>query len=297
VTAPAPPSVDVFEAHRGLLFGVAYRMLGSVADAEDIVQEAYLRFRGANRDAVRDPRSYLVTVATRLCLDEMKSARRRRERYVGPWLPEPLPTSNGRAEWAPEDCIERDETISIAYLLLLERLGPVERAVFLLREVFDYDYAEIAPVVGRNEATCRQVFRRARAKIERARGHGPTQAEQREMLFRFVQAVANDDMTELLSIISDDVAAVSDSGGKASAARRVVSGAVRVARFLLGAARKEPPGSKNAATSEMLELNGVPSMVNRDLEGRVTTALSLELRDGRVQAVWIHRNPDKLARL
>ncbi len=277
-----------FEEHRGLLFGVAYRMLGSVAAAEDAVQDAYLRFRNS-ATAAANPRAFLVTVVTRLCLDELKAARTRREQYIGPWLPEPLVRLAGDAP-SPEDTVEREDSVSMAFLVMLEALGPVERAVFLLREVFDYDYGDIGPVVGKSEAACRQVFRRARERIaERQHRHAANYDQRRELTVRFLQAANEGNLAGLMEILSADVVAVSDGGGVATSARRPVYGADRVARFAIGIARKEP-----IARVELVDVNGQPGFLFVSKSGRVTTAAVLEEADGRIAAVYAIRNPGKL---
>lgn len=277
-----------FEQHRRLLFGVAYRMLGSVTAAEDIVQDAYLRFRGAEGEPA-NPRAYLVTVVTRLCLDELKSARRQREQYIGPWLPEPLVRLGGETP-SPEETAEREDTVSMAFLVMLEALGPIERAVFLLREVFDYDYADIAPVVGRSEVACRQVFRRARERIaERQHRFTASYDQRRELTVRFLQAVNEGNLAGLMEILSADVVAVSDGGGKLPSARRPVYGANRVARFAIGIARKEP-----IARVELADINGQPGFLLITPGGRVRTAAVLDEADGRITALYAIRNPEKL---
>lgn len=277
-----------FEEHRGLLFGVAYRMLGSVAAAEDIVQDSYLRFRNAGEQPA-NPRAYLVTVVTRLCLDELKAARTQREQYIGPWLPEPL-VRFGAESPSPEEAAEREDSVSMAFLVMLEALGPAERAVFLLREVFDYDYGDIAPVVGKSEVACRQVFRRARERIaERQHRFTANYEQRRDLTIRFLQAANEGNLAGLMEILAADVVAVSDGGGKSTSARRPVYGADRVARFAIGIGRKEP-----VARVELADVNGQPGFLFVSRSGRVTTVAVLEEVDGRISAVYAIRNPDKL---
>ena len=224
-----------FDRHRPLLFSIAYRMLGSVMDAEDAVQEACLRWRGAEGE-IRSSEGYLSTVVTRFSIDRLRSAKARRERYVGLWLPEPLATGED-ADVAEAPVV--GETLSMAFLVLLESLNPVERAVFLLREVFDYDYAEISSIVGKSEANCRQIARRARQAVASKRGRRASSESQQERMTRlFVEACAGGDMQGLLSLLSEDVVLYSDGGGKAVTARIPVYGSDRVARLLLGLARK-----------------------------------------------------------
>lgn len=277
-----------FEEHRGLMFGVAYRMLGSVAAAEDIVQDAYLRFRNAGEQPA-NPRAYLVTVVTRLCLDELKAARSQREQYIGPWLPEPLVRLGGDTP-SPEEAAEREDSVSMAFLVMLEALGPVERAVFLLREVFDYDYGDIAPVVRKSEVACRQVFRRARERIAERQHRFTTSYEQRrDLTLRFLQAANEGNLAGLMEILSADVVAVSDGGGKSTAALNPVYGADRVARFVVGISRKEP-----VARVELVEVNGQPGLLFMSKSGRVTSVAVVEEVDGRIAAIYAIRNPDKL---
>jgi len=282
----------VFEEHRQLLFGVAYRMLGTIAEAEDAVQDAYLRFR-AHEGAVHNPRSFLVTVVTRLCLDQLKSARATREQYIGPWLPEPLVLRAGAGP-SPEDTVTGHESVSFAFLVMLEELGPVERAVFLLREVFDYDYGDIAQVVQKSEAACRQVFHRARQRLaERQHRHTASYSQRLALTARFLQAVTEGDMAGLLELLSADVVAYSDGGGKAAAAINPIFGADRVARFTVGVARKLPAGPVEA-----VDVNGDPGVLLCTKSGRIDTLLLLDVDEqGAVRTIYAVRNPDKLARV
>jgi RNA polymerase sigma-70 factor (ECF subfamily) len=292
VTTALGPKDATFEEHRSLLFGVAYRMLGSVAEAEDAVQDAYLRYRGADGD-IANPRAYLVTIVTRLCLDLLKSARVQREQYIGPWLPEPIVHRDG-APATPEEVVASEDNISMAFLVMLEELGPAERAVFLLREVFDYDYGDIAPMVNKSEAACRQVFRRAREHIAQRQHRFTANYDQRRVLTaQFLQAANEGNMAGLMQLLSADVTAYSDGGGKAVAATRPIFGPDRIARFVIGVARKDPP-----ALVEMADVNGVPGVLLRDRRGRVHTVMVLELdAEGRIATVYSMRNPDKLRRI
>ena len=244
-----------FERHRSLLFSIAYRMLGSVTDAEDIVQEAYLRWQEAPETEVRSPKSYLSAVVTRLSIDRLRSARARREEYVGPWLPEPLVSE--RAEDAG-GTTGLDESLSMAFMVLLESLNPVERAVFLLREVFDYDYEEISRIVGKSEDNCRQIAHRARQSVAARRPRFERSPEQEERLTeRFVEACVSGNMEGLLGLLSEDVTLWSDGGGKVAAAPYPIHGPERVARFLLGVLRTVPPGFFARPT----QVNGGPGVV------------------------------------
>ena len=276
-----------FERHRSLLFSIAYRMLGSVTDAEDLVQEAYLRWRGAPEAEVRSPKSYLSAVVTRLSIDRLRSARARREEYVGPWLPEPL-VSDRAEELAVRD--ELDETLSMAFLVLLESLNPVERAVFLLREVFDYDYEEISSIVGKSEANCRQIARRARQAVAARRPRFERSPEKWErMTERFVEACTTGDMKGLLELLSEDVTLWSDGGGKVAAAPYPIYGAEKVAKFLIGVLRTVPPGF----FAHPARINGGPGAVGY-VDGHPTGVVALDVVEGRIRGVRIVVNPDKL---
>ena len=276
-----------FERHRSLLFSIAYRMLGSVTDAEDIVQEAYLRWRQAPEAKVRSPKSYLSAVVTRLSIDRLRSARVQREEYVGPWLPEPL-VSTQAEEGA--DSTELDESLSMAFLVLLESLNPVERAVFLLREVFDYDYEEISRIVGKSEANCRQIAHRARSAVAAGRPRFERSPQQEERLTeRFVEACMSGDMEGLVGLLSEDVTLWSDGGGKVAAAPYPIRGPARVARFLLGVLRIVPPGFFARPTP----VNGGPGVVGY-VDGQPTSVVALDVADGRLRGVRIIVNPDKL---
>ncbi|MDQ3863044.1 MAG: RNA polymerase sigma-70 factor [Actinomycetota bacterium] len=279
--------VQDFERHRSLLFSIAYRMLGSVAEAEDMVQEAYLRWREAPETEVRSPKSYLSAVVTRLSIDRLRSARAWREEYVGPWLPEPL-VSDYSEELA--DPAELDESLSIAYLVLLESLNPVERAVFLLREVFDYEYEEISSIVGKSEDNCRQIARRARQAVAARRPrfeHSPEQ--ERRLTEQFVEACVSGDMEGLVGLLSEDVTLWSDGGGKVAAAPYPIHGPERVARFLLGVLRTVPPGF----FVRLARINGGPGIVGY-VEGRPTGVVALEIAAGRFIGVRVVVNPEKL---
>lgn len=290
MTLAAADRDAAFEEHRSLLFGVAYRMLGTIAEAEDATQEAYLRFRGAE-GVIANPRAYLVTVTTRICMDVLKSARRQREQYIGPWLPEPLIRRAG-SEPAPEDAVASEDSISMAFLVMLEELGPAERAVFLLREVFDYDYADIAQTVGKSEAACRQIFRRAREHLAaRQHRYSADYHQRRALTVRFLQAANEGDMAGLVELLAADVVAYSDGGGKASSAINPIYTADRVARFVLGVMRKEPP-----ASVELADVNGQPGIILRRKSGRVSAVAVLDFVDGRIATLFTVRNPDKLAR-
>lgn len=276
-----------FDRQRSYLFAIAYRMLGSAADADDMVQEAWLRWQRDDRSGVSNPRGYLAGVVTRLCLDRLRELKRRREEYVGPWLPEPLLTQ------APADGGELAESLSLAFLTMLERLTPVERAVFLLRQVFGYEYAEIAAIVGKSEANCRQQFSRAQKAIAEARPRFETSREaQQRMLQGFLEAVGSGDLSRIESILREDVEFISDGGGKAIAARRVLHGRSEVAKFLHGLAQRSPEG----VSFEFAPVNGQLGLLLK-LQGSLETVFVIESVDGAAQTIRAIRNPDKLARI
>src|SRR6266850_4293230 len=230
--------IELFQANRPLLFGVAYRMLGSASDAEDVVQDAWLRYAAAPPSDLRSPKAYLTTIVTRLCLDRLKSARAAREEYVGPWLPEPLVTDQGRR---PDESVARAESVTLAFMVLLETLSPEERAVFLLREVFDHEYDEIAGMLDTSPANCRQLFHRAKARIaDRRPRFRDAAGEKRPLISRFVAALRDGDAAELTRVLAEDVGFWSDGGGKVLAARRPVFGREHVAAMLAGFKRTAP---------------------------------------------------------
>ncbi|GGP45558.1 RNA polymerase sigma24 factor [Streptomyces calvus] len=284
---------DVFEEHRPVLLGVAYRMLGRVADAEDVVQDAWLRWSGANRSGVREPRAYLVRVTTRLAIDRLRRIKASGETYVGPWLPEPYVTDFG--DTAP-DTAERAvlaDSVSLAVLVVLETLSPLERAVFVLREAFGYPYADIAAMLDRGEPAVRQLAGRARKHVEERRPrYAVDPVQRRDLTERFLAAAADGDLEGLLELLAPDVRLVGDSGGKSRAPLRVLESADHVGRFLLGAARKSVPD----LSLRFLEVNGGPAVLVL-AGGRPDSVFQLDVADGRVQTVYVVRNPDKLRSL
>lgn len=280
-------ALDAFQRERGRLFGIAYRMLGSVRDAEDVLQDAYLRWHGVDHAAVEHPRAYLARLVARLCLDALKSAHARRTEYFGVWLPEPLV---GAAEDDPAAPQELADDLSLAFLLLLERLTPVERAVFLLRESFGFSHREVAEVVGKTEENSRQIERRARRRLAEARRPAPADpAEHDRLLLGFLRAVQEGDVDGLVGMLAEDAAAYSDGGGKAHAAVNPVLGAERVARFLVGITRKAPPGWEVRPAV----VNGRAGVVSY-VDGRPHGVLSIQAEDGRIRAVFLVVSPDKL---
>ncbi|MGE0539783.1 MAG: RNA polymerase sigma-70 factor [Dehalococcoidia bacterium] len=287
--------LDVFEAYRPLLFSIAYRMLGSVSEAEDAVQETYVRFSAVALDRVRESRPFLTTVVTRICLDQLKSARVTREAYVGPWLPEPLVESMEATEPAPVDVAEDHESISMAFLVLLEALTPVERAVFLLREVFDYEYEEVGRIVGRSEPACRQIFRRAKQHIVSRRPRFDSTNEEHERLVRtFIRAAEDGEVDALTDLLAEDVIFWSDAGGKRPAALQPIRGADRVAKVMRAAIRKENLFEEQEV--RIVTINGKPGILALR-NGVVQAAVSFDAHQGRIHEIRLQLNPEKLNRL
>ncbi|MEW2246800.1 RNA polymerase sigma-70 factor [Streptomyces sp. NPDC006975] len=277
---------DPYLRHRRLLFATAYRMLGSVADAEDVLQDAWLTWHRADRSHVRDPRAYLVRTVTNLALNRLTSARAQREKYVGPWLPEPLLTSPDAAEET-----EMADSVSTAMLVVLETLTPVERAVFVLREVFGYSHAEIAGVLERPEPAVRQIAHRAREHVRARRPRHDTDVGRREeVTSRFIEACAGGDLAAVMELLAPDVTCWSDGGGKVTAARRPVHGADHVARWILGVLAK--PQTRGVVAERAL-INGELGLL-MTLGGTPVGALTYDVSDGRIQNLRLQVNPDKL---
>jgi RNA polymerase sigma-70 factor (ECF subfamily) len=291
------PSVT-FEPHRRGLLGLAYRMLGSMAEAEDAVQEAYLRWHGADRGGVQDPKAFLMTTTTRICLDVLKSARMRREAYVGPWLPEPVVDT---AALAPDAHTALAEDLSVALLLALDRLSPLERAAFLLHDVFDCSFAQVAAALGRNEDACRQLASRARTRVREARPEGAVpprlssslDPKHAELLTAFMSASRSGDVAALTRLLASDARVVADGGGKVPSALNVIEGAQRVAAFLAGAVRK---GWTDGMTVRFDTINGLPGLIVTGPYGLVQTN-AFEIEGDVVKAIYVVRNPDKLRHL
>ncbi|WP_315095195.1 RNA polymerase sigma-70 factor [uncultured Cellulomonas sp.] len=280
---------DPFVVHRNLLFTVAYQLLGSAGDAEDVLQESWLRWASADRSAVREPRAYLVQVVTRQALNHLRTVARRREDYVGEWLPEPLLTSPDVA-----DDVELSESLSLAMLTVLETLGPAERAVFVLREVFDVPYDEIAQAVDKTPAAVRQIAHRAKGHVAARRPRvRVVRSEHERVVARLVAALNAGDLQGLMDVLAPDVVAVADGGGKArGAARRPIVGAARLARYLVGGMSK----AGGALLASLTWVNGQPA-VRMELDGGLVGVASVAVADGRVTRVWTIANPDKLGRL
>jgi RNA polymerase sigma-70 factor, ECF subfamily len=288
VTGPggADALTQAFEAHRPRLLRVAYATVGSVSEAEDCVQEAWLRLRAQDPASIRDLGAWLTTTVSRLAYDALGSARARRERYVGPWLPEPLVETPGAGD--PADRVTLDESVSMALLVILERLSPAERTAFLLHDVFGLPFEEVAGVVGRTPAAVRQLASRARKHVDDGRPRfPPTPAQQRQLVAAFADACGNGDMERLIALLDPDVVWRADGGGKVSAAYPEAGGARTVARWLLALARR-PPRSLRMAT-----VNGAPGLVLRDGDG-VLTVIAFTIDAGRITALDVMRNPDKL---
>jgi RNA polymerase sigma-70 factor, ECF subfamily len=280
-------ATDAFVAHRNLLFTVAYEMLGSAADSEDVLQETWLRWAEVDRDGVRDERAYLVRIVTRLSLNRLRTLQRRREQYVGPWLPEPLLTTPDVAE-----DVELADSVSMAMLLILETLAPTERAVFVLREVFEVGYDEIAAAVDKSPAAVRQIAHRARAHIEERRPRGDVAPSLRdEVIAKFVVAASTGDIQCLMDVLAPDVVLLTDGGGVKKAALRPILGREKVMRFLDGVAPRD-----GTAMADLVVVNGAPA-VRVFLDGEIDSIGSMLVEDGLVTGIYWVRNPAKLARL
>ena len=276
-----------FEPHRRHLRDVAYRFLGSVADAEDIVQETWLRWTKADLTTISEPRAWLTRIAARLSLDQLKSARVRRERYVGPWLPEPLVEAAG---YATEAAGPQTDDVSVALMLALERLSPLERAAFVLHDAFGQTFEEVAIALDRTPTTCRQLAARARQNLRAARARFTVPPGEGERLAEaFLRAAQTGDLAGLTRVLAPDAVLHSDSGGKVRAARRHIVGADRVARLFAIITRKFGP----ARRARLARINGLPGLVMQDAAG-LTQTLALDIRDGAIAAVYLVRNPDKL---
>ena len=280
-------TAETFETHRPRLFGVAYRMLGSRADAEDVLQDAWLRWHQSATDDIQTPVAWLVTTTTRLCLDRLRAVKQDRERYVGPWLPEPIVNDHIPS---PELQRELADEVSVAFLAVLERLGPEERAAFLLYEVFDYDYREVAQMLGKAEPACRQMVHRARTRVRESRPRFSVALESRERLLeKFITAASSGDRQAVMALLAEDVQYVSDGGGKVVAALKVLRGPERIARLYYCIARRYA-----GMTYRLMRINGELGTVNV-FEGRVHSILSFETEGDRIAGIYVMRNPDKLA--
>jgi RNA polymerase sigma-70 factor (TIGR02957 family) len=286
--------LQFFQAERPRLFSIAYRMLGSATDAEDVVQDAWVRFNSAEATDLRSPRAFAATIVTRLCLDRLKSARAKREQYIGPWLPEPVLTDGSET---PDVRAERAESVTLAFLVLLESLSAEERAVFLLKEVFDYEHAEIADMLGTTAPNSRQLLHRAKAKVRHTDGrpeaaHAPE--AHRELAARFAEAFQAGDATRLTELLAADVSFVSDGGGKVASARRPLAGRDQVLKFLVGLHRTARiTGIASQITGAVTEVNHEPALVVH-IAGQLDGVFVLSIEDGAVASIRVVRNPEKL---
>lgn len=282
---------QIFDEQRPLLFSIAYRMLGSAMDAEDIVQETFLRWykaTGDSSDQIQSPRAYLSTVVTRLSIDQLRSAQARREVYVGPWLPEPISTEFNSDM---TDKAELADSLSIAFMVVLESLSPVERAVFLLREVFDYEYDEIAAIVEKSEENCRQMVRRAKQHLAQRRPRFKVSPEQgQQVMKQFLEVCMGGELQALLNLLTEDVMTRSDGGGKVRAALNPIYGRDKVARFLLGLVSK----GEGHFTYKLAEVNGQPSLLIRGEQTKLYGVLQIDVAEEKVRAINLVVNPEKL---
>ncbi|MBX3489316.1 MAG: RNA polymerase sigma factor SigJ [Parvibaculum sp.] len=293
MTATAKPAENdaIFERHRARAFSVAYRIVGSVSDAEDVVQEAWLRWRRIDPATIRNPEAWLVTTTARLGIDTLRAARARRETYVGPWLPEPMVEAD--AEPTPEDRLALADDVSMALLHVLERLAPEERAAFLLHDAFDYDYGELAALLGKSEAACRQTVSRARRRVHDEHARFDTSArEHARLAAAFGNAIATANPQALIECLSKDVVFYSDGGGKAIAALNPIYGADNVGRFFSGIAKK----AQGVFEPRPVTVNGRPGLLLVKDE-KLETVLAFAVADGRIAAIYAMRNPDKLTRV
>lgn len=286
--------MESFESYRPYLFSIAYRMLGSAMDAEDMVQETYLRFQTASPQTIHSLKAYLTTILVRLCMDQLQLARRKREVYVGPWLPEPILTEETPEAADPEKSVETEESISLAFLVLLEQLQPFERAVFLLREVFEYEFAEIATMLEKSEASCRRSFSRAKQHLVNGRARFPSVPEtHRQLLTNFLAAVQSGEMTSLTNLLAENVTLWTDGGGRTrTAALLPIYGREAVARISMRTKRFWPENAR----FELRKVNGQAALVGR-ADGRAWSVLAMDVEQGRIQAIRIIVNPEKLTRV
>jgi RNA polymerase sigma-70 factor (ECF subfamily) len=286
--------METFETYRTYLFAIAYRMLGSAMDAEDIVQETYLRYQSTPPETIRSLKAYLTTIISRLCMDQLHLARRKRELYVGPWLPEPILTTEATETGDPEKRVVMEESISLAFLVLLEQLQPFERAVFLLREVFEYEFAEIAHMLEKSEAACRRSFSRAKIHLQAHRPRFPASPQiHQQLLSGYFQAVRTGEMTPLMNLLSEDVTLWTDGGGKTvTAALRPIHGREAVARISLGAKRFWPENY----SFELREVNSQTAVIFR-AGSQAWAVLAIDVQQGHIQTIRIIANPEKLARV
>ncbi|UVH57638.1 RNA polymerase sigma-70 factor [Variovorax paradoxus] len=279
-----------FDRHRPRLQGIAYRMLGSMAEAEEVVQDAWLRWHEAAKDTFDSAEAWLVTVVTRLSIDRLRAAKVQREHYIGAWMPEPMLTE---APDTPEQLLERADNISVAFLAVLERLAPEARAAFLLREVFDADYDEVARTLGKTEAACRQLVHRAKVQVQEGRPRFTVPRETHERLLRaFADAAARGSLQDLKALMAEDVELIGDGGGKVQTFSKILRGSQRLAQLYYSLWRRMGP----AVRMEMVDINGEPGML-RFLDGELESAQTFEIENDRIVRIRAQRNPDKLARI
>lgn len=286
---------DDFSPDRPLLFSIAYRMLGSASDAEDVLQDAWLRYRGVDASTIRSPKAFATTLVTRLCLDRLKSARAAREEYIGPWLPEPVLTSEIAS---PDTMLQRAESVTLAFLVLLEKLSPEERAVFLLKEIFEYSHAEIGEILGTTTHNSRQLLHRAKARLAEGRPRlVGTPESRRALAARFARAFTAGDGSELTALLAEDVGLWSDGGGKASAARRPLLGKDAVLNFFVGLHRTAAHlGLSREASITLEDINSEPALVVR-VGARLESIFVLSIDGDAITGIRVVRNPEKLARI
>ncbi|MDQ0036387.1 RNA polymerase sigma-70 factor (ECF subfamily) [Variovorax boronicumulans] len=279
-----------FDSHRRRLQGIAYRMLGSVAEAEEVVQDAWLRWHEADKASFDSAEAWLVTVVTRLSIDRLRAAKVQREHYIGAWMPEPTLTESPDT---PEESLERADNISVAFLAVLERLAPEARAAFLMREVFEADYDEVALTLGKSEAACRQLVHRAKAQVQDARPRYQVSRETHQRLLRaFADAAARGSMQDLKALMTEEVELIGDGGGKVQSFSKVLTGNQRLAQLYYSLWRRMGP----VVRMELVEINGEPGLL-RFIDGELESAQTFEIEDERIARIRVQRNPDKLARI
>jgi RNA polymerase sigma-70 factor (ECF subfamily) len=286
---------DVFHTHRALLFSIAYRMVGSASEAEDILQDAWMRYQGADESTIRSPKAFAATIVSRLCLDRLKSAQAARQEYIGLWLPEPILTSELSA---PDAVLQNTESVTLAFLVLLEELSPEQRAVFLLKEIFEYEHAEIAEMLGTSADNSRQLFHRAKQRLAEGRPRlTGTTASRRAVAERFARAFSSGNGSELTEILAQDVGMWSDGGGKASAARRPLAGRDEVVNFLVGLYRvAQTTGQASDVSLRIEDVNFEPALVVR-VGQRLESIFVFSVEDDLISGIRVVRNPDKLAHI
>lgn len=277
-----------FEAHRALLFSIAYRMLGSVADAKDMVQETFVRWHQQDPSGISSAKAWLISTITRLSIDQLRSARHRREHYVGVWLPEPLVGADDAR--TPDHVALLADSLGLAFLHVLEELSPLERAIFLLREAFDYDYAEIAAIVEKSEANCRQLFHRAKTRVQsRAWTEEPAGEKAERVVQQFLEACSSGDLQSFLAVLTDDAVLYTDGGGKVRSALKPIHSADFIARFYVGIRRFTQPGSR----TQIIRVNGKVGSITRRPDGRIDV-YAFSFAGDRIKAIYVVSNPDKL---